>query len=250
MSVRYRIKSGLKKITKSTAFIRCVAFFIYLYSKFVGLTCHWQYKNVSVLQQDLKDTGAIFVVWHSRAVLMPFFYRHLSHRKMSALVSPHQDGQLIAYMLKHFKIVPINGSSNENAHGSAVELMHSIQNGYDICISPDGPRGPRMRMKKSPIYYASKTGRPIVCACFSTNSAKIINTSWDKTMIPLPFAKGIFSLTKPLYIPANTSDEDLEIYRLKLEDIANRQVFECDEAVGRDVMLPADMDDFKKKEQL
>ena len=232
---------------KSPALIRCLSFLIFIYSKFVGATCRWEINNLDKVKDAIVDTNAVWIAWHARATMMPFFWQKHINRKMSALVSPHQDGQLIAHFLKWFHIAPVNGSTNENARQSALELMRALQDGDDLFISPDGPRGPRMRMKKSPIYYAQKTGKPIICACFSLNRSVIFNKAWDKTMIALPFGKGIFALSNPLYIPANLTDEEFEQYRQKLEDIANDLSIACDKAAGRSPVLPADNDDFRKK---
>ena len=247
MSTKLFLKSKFKKIMKSKTVIVCVSCVIYLYSKLAGLTCRWKCVGVNETKEKIKDTNAIFVGWHSRATMMPFFQDKFLKRNMAALVSPHQDGQLIANLLKFYDITPINGSSNENQRQSALGLMRAILNGYDVFISPDGPRGPRMRMKKTPIYYAQKTGKPIVCVCYSNNPGLIISNAWDKTMVTLPFAKGVLSLTEPLYVPGNLIEEEFEQYRQKLEDIANAQSQECDRLVGRTPILPADMNDFKRK---
>ncbi len=241
------LKKILKKILKLPAVICCLSFLIYVYSKIAGITCRWKMQNVQDIVEKLKDNNAIWVAWHAKATMMPFFWQKFFNRKMAALVSPHHDGQIIAHFLKWYKITPVNGSTNENPRQSALELMRALQNGYDLFISPDGPRGPRMRMKKSPIYYAQKTGKPIICACFSVSPALVIDKAWDKTMITLPCSKGVFALTDPLYVPEDISDEELEIYRQKLEDMANALSIACDEKVGRDPILPADVNDIKKK---
>lgn len=232
---------------KSAVIIRIISFLVFVYSKLAGNTTRWQMIRVQQVRDVIKDTNVIFVGWHSRAALMPFFQNKLLKRKMAALVSPHQDGQIIANLLKLSDITPVNGSSNENQRASALELMRALVDGYDLFISPDGPRGPRMRMKKSPIYYAQKTGKPIVCACFSMDKALIINKSWDKNMVPMPFSKGVFSLSEPLYVPADLTDEQIEEYRLKLENIANQQSEECDKLVGRTPVMPSDINNIKSK---
>ncbi len=251
MSLKLLVKSYFKKIMRSIVVIRSVSFLIFIYSKLVGKTCRWQIIGLEKVKPDIAKTNAIWVGWHARATMMPFFWQELVKRKMSALVSPHQDGQLIANFLKWAKIKPVNGSTNENARQSALELMRALKGGDDLFISPDGPRGPRMRMKKSPIYYAQKTGKPIICVCFSINRALIIDKAWDKTMIALPFGKGVFALSEPLYIPAELSEEEFAGYVQKLEDVANAQLADCDKKAGRKPILPADINDMKrKKDQL
>jgi hypothetical protein len=247
MTAKLFFKTKIKKLLKTQAVIRTLSFLIFIYSKFVGLTCRWSISNIEEVQKALGDSNAVWVSWHAKATMMPFFWQKYFNRPMSALVSPHQDGQLIAHFLTWFHITPVNGSSNENPRQSALELMRAIKDGQDLYLSPDGPRGPRMRMKKSPIYYAQKTGKPVIFVSFSTDKALIIEKAWDKTMIALPFAKGYFALSKPLYIPAELTDEEFEEYRQKFEDMANELSVQCDTAVGRTPIMPADVNEIKFK---
>ena len=203
--------------------------------------------NVDDLVKNVKDTNAIIVGWHSRTTMLPFFWSKYVKKKLSALVSPHQDGQIIANFLRWFKIKSVNGSTNENPRQSALEMMREVLNGSNLFISPDGPRGPRMRMKKSPIYFAQKSGKPIYCVCFTTNKALIFEKAWDRTMIILPFGKGIFCVSEPIYVPKDINDEEFEQYRKKLEDIAIKQLIDCDIKVGRVPCYPADINDYKRK---
>ena len=188
--------------------------------------------------------------WHSRTTMMPFFWQKYIRTRLSALVSPHQDGQIIAHLLKRFNIKPVNGSTNEKARQGALELMRELMDGASLFISPDGPRGPRMRLKKSPIYFAQKSGKPIYCVSFSTNKAMVFEKAWDKTMITLPFGNGILQVSEPIFVPKDLSDEDFEQYRKKVEDIAINQLIDCDKKVGRTPCYPADINDYKRKENL
>ena len=62
------------------------------------------------------------------------------------------------------------------------------------------------------------------------------------------FAKGVFALSNPIYVPEGLDDDGVETYRQKLERIANLQAQECDALAGNPVIEPADVYDFKKKE--
>ena len=243
------LKKTVRKILRSDTVIRVLSFLLFVYSKIVGKTCCWRLHGIDEARAAVKNTNAVWVAWHAKATMMPFFWQKLFNRKMAALVSPHHDGQLIAHFLHWFRITPVSGSTNENPRQSALELMRALQNGYDLFISPDGPRGPRMRMKKSPIYYAQKTGKPVICACFSLNRAVIVDKAWDKTMISLPFGRGVFALSEPLYVPAELTDDEFEKYRLKLENMANELSVKCDQEAGRKPIMPADFNDIKTKKR-
>ena len=249
--LKFRVKDRIKKILKSTFAIKCLSFFIYMYALFCGRTTKWELKGVEEFIKNNKS-NAVLIGWHSRATMMPYFWKkHINKQmnaRLSALVSPHQDGQIIAHFLRWFDINPVNGSTNERARQGALEMMRELMDGANLFISPDGPRGPRMRLKKSPIYFAQKSGKPIYCVCFSSNKALIFEKAWDKTMIVLPFAKGALFISEPIYVPAELTDEEFEQYRKKVEDIAIKQSMDCDKAVGRTPCLPADPNDYKRKE--
>jgi lysophospholipid acyltransferase (LPLAT)-like uncharacterized protein len=221
---------------------------ISFYARFAGNTTKWELKGIDEFNKNFKDSNVILVGWHSRATMLPYFWNKYIKTRLSALVSPHQDGQIIAHFLKRFNIKPVNGSSNEKGRQGALEIMRELLSGSSIFISPDGPRGPRMRLKKSPIYFAQKTGKPICCACFSTSKAIIFEKAWDKTMLILPFGKGIMYISEPIYVPQNITDEEFEQYRQKIEDIAVNLSINCDKAVGRIPCMPAALDDYKRKE--
>ena len=247
-NIKFKTKNNIKQVLKSTPVVKCLSFIIYAYAMFVGKTTKWTLKGVDEFIKDIQKSNMVSIGWHSRATMMPFFWNHFIKMRLSALVSPHQDGQIIAHFLKRFKIKPINGSTNEKARQGALELMRELVDGSNIFISPDGPRGPRMMLKKSPIYFAQKTGKPIYCVCFSTDKALIFEKAWDKTLIALPFGRGAFFVSAPIYIPKDLTDEEFEQYRKKIEDIAIQQSIECDKSVGRIPCQPADVNDYKRKE--
>ena len=246
--IRFKIKDCTRKILKSTPVIKCLSLLIYIYANFTGRTTKWSCDGVDEFIKDCKKNNVVLIGWHSRATMMPYFWRKFINNRLSALVSPHQDGQIIAHFLKWFKIKPICGSTNEKARQGALGLMRELVDGASLFIAPDGPRGPRMRLKKSPLYYAQKTGKPIYCVCFSSNKGLVFEKAWDKTLIALPFGIGRFCISKPIYIPENIDDEEFEQDRKKIEDIAIKQSIECDEFVGRTPCYPADVNEYKKKE--
>lgn len=231
------IKKNLKKFGETKFVLKLVSNIFYYYAKLVGHTTKWQTKGIEDFHKIAKQNGGvILVIWHGRAVMLPFFKQ--KNLPLDALVSPHRDGQMIAGLLKKFGIGVIDGSTNENAKAGALELMRTLNKDHSICIIPDGPRGPRMHMKKSPIFYAWKTGKPIIAASYSIKNAKIINKAWDKMMVPLPFSYGVCKTAEPLYVPSSANEKDLEKYRLELEERLNQITFECDIDLGRQPILP------------
>ncbi|MBQ9731840.1 MAG: lysophospholipid acyltransferase family protein [Alphaproteobacteria bacterium] len=231
------IKKPLKKLGETTFVLNLISTVFYYYTKFVGNTTRWHTEGVEEFHRLAKQhNGVILVIWHGRAAMIPFFKER--SLPLKALVSLHRDGQMIAGLLKRYNIGIIGASSNENAYGGALQLMRTLQQEASICIIPDGPRGPRMHMNKSPIYYAWKTGKPIIGASYSIKSSKIITKAWDNMMIPFPFSNGVCKTTKPMYIPADIKEDDLEQYRLAMEEELNNLNIECDKYMGLSPVLP------------
>jgi len=217
----------LKKILRSQCAIHIASFFCYWYVRFVAFTTRWDRRDIDVFYKNLKEHNAvIFIAWHGRIAFAPYFWNQCS--KLSALVSPHRDGQLIAGLLKRFGIENISGSTNENPRSSAVRLLRELKNNASIAIIPDGPRGPSMTMSMSPIYYAKTTGKPIIGMTYSIAHSKILGKSWDRMLLPLPFQKGIVAVTKPFFIEKNTPKEKLEEYRLQIEKELNELTWQLD----------------------
>ena len=222
----------LKNIIKTKYFCNFVGNLAYYYLKFVGLTTRWQEViNVKKTYETLEKDGSMIVVgWHGRTLEMPYFWNKT--RTLNALVSPHRDGQYIVNILAKFGIGHISGSSNQNSTEAAFKLMHNLQQGNSIAIIPDGPRGPSMQMTMSPIFYAQKSGKPTIGITYSIANSIIVTKSWDNMMIPFPFQKGIYAITDPIYIPQDATAEELEQYRLKVEQTLNNLTWELDKKMG------------------
>ena len=232
------LKKPLKKIGQSAPVMWLISVVIYAYAKFVGITTKWRLDGVSRFYElTSQNDGVILLIWHGRAVMLPYFWKPKSG-SLYALVSPHRDGRMIAGLLERFGIRTIDGSSNENAVGGAIGLMRALKKNASICIIPDGPRGPRMHVRNSPLYFAQKTGKPIVCASYSIKKSIIIKKAWDKMMIPFPFSEGVCKLSAPLFIPANCNKEQFEEYRVKIENTLNEISIACDKELGLTPIFP------------
>jgi lysophospholipid acyltransferase (LPLAT)-like uncharacterized protein len=101
----------------------------------------------------------IWVFWHNQLFVIPHLLnRYLPQRPGSALTSASKDGEILAAFLQRFHILPIRGSSSRRGAASLLEMKRLVARGYDVAITPDGPRGPRYRLSAGPIALAQKTG--------------------------------------------------------------------------------------------
>lgn len=222
----------LKKFSQSEFGEKIIGSIAFYYLKFVGLTTRWQsITGVKETYKTLDKHGSMIVIgWHGRTLLMPYFWNKTS--RLNALVSPHRDGRIIVQVLKKFGIGNIDGSTDRNSKEAAIELMRNLKQGNSIAIIPDGPRGPSMKLSMSPLFYAQKSGKPILGITYSTAHARIITKSWDNMLLPLPFCRGMYAITEPFFIPSDASPEQLEQYRRQIETALNELTWKLDKKMG------------------
>lgn len=229
MSKIFKIFS--KKLLKSPLFLKMAGFLIFCYAKMAYKTCKWEFENIDKMYDVWNENKSIILVcWHGRVALTPFLKQ--KGYEIDALVSLHQDGMLMATYLKNCGIGIIGGSSNKNARGAAVKLMNNTKHDQSICIIPDGPQGPNMKMTDSPIYFAKKSSKPIIAIVYSMQKAKIMTKAWDQMMIPSLFSKGKFHALEPYYISPDASDKDMENLKHKIENDMNDALLELDKEFG------------------
>ena len=170
-----------------------------------------------------KKVPVIVAFWHSRMAVLPFVYRG---RGVKVLISPSRDGELVSRVLGHFNFETIRGSSSRQGAEALKKLEQAIQEGFDVGITPDGPRGPAREIKPGVIELARKTGAPIVPLTFASGR-KIRFKSWDRFEFPLPFSRGFYLWGQPFWVKPEA--RELEQERKDLENLMNRLTGEADQ---------------------
>ena len=237
MQIKKKLRHIRRALLQNKFALNTIGFFAYLYAYLVGKTGKFEVQGIAELEKMITDNnGGIFVTWHGRALMLPFFWRN--PRPMKALVSPHRDGRIIAELLRRFNILSIDGSTDRNAFGAALEIMKELRKGTTVALISDGPLGPRMRLNKSVIYFAQKTGKPIMGLTYSVQNCKIMEKSWDAMLLPKLFCKGKVAGTAPLFVPKDADEETLEQLRQKFENELNEITFRLDKECGLPPILP------------
>ena len=183
------------------------------YIKFVSFTNSWSFINKKYVENLWKKNEAfILCFWHGRLLMMPLSWN--KEKKINVLISAHSDGQLLSKTVKHFNIETITGSSSKGGSEAIRNIIKSLKSGISIGMTPDGPRGPRMKVNSAIIKIASLTGHKIVPLSYSVKKKFFLN-SWDKFLVALPFGKGCFVWGKPIKIKKNIStNEDLKLSKI------------------------------------
>ena len=162
----------------------------------------------------------IFVVWHNRLALSLIVHRRVvvggaPGRRMAAMVSASRDGALLAAILEAFRVQPVRGSSSRRGAQALLELTSWAERGFDLAITPDGPRGPRYQVQPGVIALASVTGRAIVPVTWNA-PWRVELRSWDRFQVPLPFSVCEVVFGPPVRVAAGDAP-GLETARVELQ---------------------------------
>lgn len=160
----------------------------------------------------------IFALWHNRIFTMPPIWRHTGGHMRSSVVltSASKDGTTLATAMKMFGLGAIRGSSSRRAVSALIGMKKALRDGHDVCVTPDGPKGPRYKLQPGLIKIAQSTGAEIVPIHIRYNSAWRLKT-WDRFVIPKPFSRVSVIFDKPVTIPKGISETDFEAQALSLE---------------------------------
>jgi len=152
-------------------------------------------KNRAALREN--NQRFIYAFWHNRQM---FFT--CSHRQdnLSVLVSLSRDGELIAKVMSLSKIRASRGSSSRHASGAIKEMMSLVNEGFDLGITPDGPKGPVETAKLGAVFLAQKLGIPVLPTSNALSQKLVIKKSWDRYQIPLPFGRAVIAYATPILV--------------------------------------------------
>jgi lysophospholipid acyltransferase (LPLAT)-like uncharacterized protein len=181
----------------------------------VGTTrFHFRYADPSVNPEIARRTGQryIYAFFHEVMLIPAFFW---AWPEMQILISDHRDGELIAQVVRRLGFSVVRGSTTRGGARALREMAQRVDRGH-LCVTPDGPRGPRRHVQQGLAYLSSKTGLPIVGAGMAFRRPWRAR-SWDRFAIPLPFQPAACVAPPPLLVPPEADRETLESYRQEVE---------------------------------
>jgi lysophospholipid acyltransferase (LPLAT)-like uncharacterized protein len=166
----------------------------------------------------------IILIWHGKIFLAPYFFRK---REIMPLISPSEDGEIIAQIVSRWGYKVLRGSSSHSIIKAWSEMRRELKRGGQVIIVPDGPKGPSREMKPGALKLAQDTGAYLVPFTFSSSKRKNLK-SWDNFLIPRPFSRVVALFGEPFSVGRDLAEEDLENERRRLESLFVRFDSEAD----------------------
>ena len=157
---------------------------------------------------------AVGALWHRALFPATWRYRDAG---VAIPVSRSRDGDRIVAVLDRLGFAPApRGSSSSGGPAALAGAIRAARDGRVLAVLCDGPRGPARRCKPGVVALARAAGIPIYPLAVAARPA-ISFPSWDRTLLPLPFARVHFQMGTPIPVPSEASRDDLEKLRTELE---------------------------------
>ncbi len=167
----------------------------------------------------------ILTLWHGRIFYLLYHYRKLTD--LFLLISPSQDGDILARLGQLMGYSVIRGSSFKKAVPSARSLIKVLRREGRIVIIADGSRGPRCKVQPGLLQIAAMTGAPVIPLSFDAKRKWIFN-SWDRFVLPVPFTRCTVNSGDPIPIPRHIDEGFLQQKQTELEKTLNQLTLESE----------------------
>ncbi|MCE5265261.1 MAG: lysophospholipid acyltransferase family protein [Deltaproteobacteria bacterium] len=166
----------------------------------------------------------LYAGWHRGFLYYAYHYRD---RRGAGIISQSRDGELIALVCKRLGIHCFRGSSSRGGPAALRDLVDYIRAGHIGGFTPDGPVGPPYASKPGIIQLAARTGAPLLAFAWDASPSYEFN-SWDRTILPLPFARiAVLYDRKPISVPSGLTDEEYDSIRVEFDRRMNHLVYQA-----------------------
>ena len=187
--------------------------------------------RVRIAGEDPFASGepVVAAIWHRGLLVAAYCWRN---RGILVPISQSRDGDLVSAMLRRLGFAaPVRGSSSRGATGLLRSLIRQARAGAPVGFLPDGPRGPAGTAKPGVIALARASGASLVPVGISASPSKQFG-SWDRAILPLPFARISCRYGDPIHVPKKAGRETMEELRRELEAALYRINLELDAELG------------------
>lgn len=156
----------------------------------------------------LRDAGKrlVFFCWHNQLLLLLGSRRDM---RVVTMISRSSDGDLFAPFVESFGHTVVRASSSRGGSAGLMEMLEHMNKGFHAAMAADGPKGPVYKAKPGVLYLAKKADKimvPVICNCKRFYRF----SSWDRFILPKPFARIDVRLCAPLHIGGSLEKPDVE----------------------------------------
>lgn len=183
-----------------------------------GLGATWRFTTIGT-DPFRGDAPFIPAIWHRGLFVGAVFMRD---RGATVPISLSRDGDWIDAVLKRMGFAEAaRGSSSRSATTLLRTLIRQVRKGGLVAMLPDGPRGPAGDAKPGVVALARATQTPLLPVGVAVDRCWEFG-SWDRTVLPKPFARIVLRYGEPVEVPKRAGAEEIESLRKELGSMMER----------------------------
>lgn len=232
----------LKRITRSRGFRRFLAEIAAGYYRLVHATGPKIVEPADAYDRLRRlGPGVVIAMWHGEHFMMPFVNRE--NMDVTAMISRSGDGDFAAVLAEKLGISAIRASggskgaredtarADRHDNGNtlrrggimgALAAISALQEGRFVALTADVPKGRPRVASDGIMLIAKKSGRPIVPVAIATGRYIRLESTWDKSVVNLPFGRVAIVFGDPISVPADADAAATEAARKAVEEGLNR----------------------------
>lgn len=225
----------LRDLTRTGWFQRAAGFAAAEFLRLVWLTNRFKLDPPDLYERAEPDMPLIIAFWHGEHFMMPFARRNYP---AAVLISRHRDGEINAIAAERFDIETVRGSGSHGSDfhrkggvGAFKTMLRTLEDGTNMALTADVPKVAR-KAGLGIIMLARESGRPILPIAIATSRFKRMN-NWDRSVIHLPFGRGVIASGATVCVPKNASEADMEQLRAQLQERLNEVNRRAYRLIGR-----------------
>jgi lysophospholipid acyltransferase (LPLAT)-like uncharacterized protein len=200
--------------TRDRLIIRAADLSFYLLIRAICSTLRWEVRGHEHLDSVVgSGKRAIFTCWHSCILSATWFWRK---RGIVVMSSVSRDADYTGRVVKRFGYGTARGSSTRGGGRALAEMAQCLENGIEVGLTIDGPRGPAHHAKPGAVTLARHTGQAILPFHIAVRS-HVDLPSWDRLQVPLPFSRALMLIAKPVYVPRKATGEQIAAVQADLQ---------------------------------
>lgn len=164
------------------------------------------------------EKPVIYSFWHRAVFPAAWMWRNL---RIAVMVSRSFDGEYIARIIEKLGFVAVRGSSSRGGAPALLGMKSQLENGATVAFTIDGPRGPKYVAKPGPVLLSRAAARPMAAFYVAIDHAWVVNT-WDRLVIPKPFARALVRVSAKMQVPADADDARMADFHRQLQAALER----------------------------
>ncbi len=211
---------------------RPAAFAAYHFVRAYSLTFRFCVEGEECWLQHLASGGRVLLAaWHQQFFSAIRGFKAYAKLKPCLMISRSADGELIAGVAQRTGWHPVRGSSSSGGKAALDNMIQQVRKTGLGAHAVDGPKGPAGRVKPGLIRLAQATDAVIVPFYVTVDRCWYID-SWDRFMIPKPFAHVTLRFADPIELETTSERATLENQRQEVEALMRQGWIQPPPAAG------------------